>query len=356
MVVQRAAAHRGGQPKLLVILDMNGVLVLRNKTRKDDGDRRPFLAEFLQLLFVELADRIQVAVWSSMMEHNLHPLVELAFGCYCDRLAFVWDQRWCTEKWVAGMHKPLLRKDLVYLKQSEFNDFFPHHVLLIDDDPIKCTANPTGTAVHPSAWEGDEKDAELRRLGAYLKALVESSEPAPEFQRRRPFRDFLPQAAGEEELQQEDEEQGEDRPAKRQRLVSSQTFAQGEEVEGFWPDDDSWLAASVLKALNSGDYRIKWAEDGTESIVPPDFLRLKVAARPPKTALRVGGAKAAPSPWKRMESKRSPGVYYYYSTSTGASQAEPPAPWQVREVPGRPGQFRYVNLQTGERSDVKPVV
>jgi len=350
-----------GKRRTLLILDMNGVLILRNKERKDEGDSRPYLEEFLYMIFEELKDRIEVAVWSSMMEHNLYPLVKFVFGEYAHSLAFVWDQKACTEKWVPGLHKPLLRKDLHWLRQTAWSSYLPGHVLLVDDDPIKCTANQRGTALHPTSWNGERQDWELRRLSAYLKVMTESGEPVPEFQRRRPFEEFWTE--DEEEAQEEDgaELADAERPAKRQRIEDTQPvhhFAVGEDVEAFWPDDEQWLPAAVIKVIDDGDYRVAWREDGTESVVPAEFVRRKAALRPPPGALRVGGSKAAAgaSTWKRIESTRSPGVYYYYDTKTGKSQPDPPAPWQTREVPGQPGKFRYVNFSTGQRSAVKPEV
>eukprot|EP00746_Dinoflagellata_sp_MGD_P008776 gnl/MRDRNA2_/MRDRNA2_117616_c0_seq1.p1 gnl/MRDRNA2_/MRDRNA2_117616_c0~~gnl/MRDRNA2_/MRDRNA2_117616_c0_seq1.p1 ORF type:complete len:863 (+),score=197.30 gnl/MRDRNA2_/MRDRNA2_117616_c0_seq1:98-2686(+) len=45
---------------------------------------------------------------------------------------------------------------------------------------------------------------------------------------------------------------------------------------------------------------------------------------PPK----VAGPASACDGWMRMESRRAPGVYYYYNAQTGEKQAEPPDHWQ----------------------------
>jgi len=47
----------------------------------------------------------------------------------------------------------------------------------------------------------------------------------------------------------------------------------GDEVVGFWPDDDTWLPASVTEVYEDGSYKIAWAEDGSESDVPADYVR-----------------------------------------------------------------------------------
>jgi ATP-dependent RNA helicase DHX36 len=50
-------------------------------------------------------------------------------------------------------------------------------------------------------------------------------------------------------------------------------LAEGDAVEGYWPDDDEWLPA-VLSALHEdGSYRIVWDADGSESDVPNDYVR-----------------------------------------------------------------------------------
>mmetsp|Transcript_64797 Transcript_64797/g.182810 ORF Transcript_64797/g.182810 Transcript_64797/m.182810 type:complete len:372 (-) Transcript_64797:46-1161(-) len=352
---------------LLVILDMNGVLVLRNSIRKDTGDPRPFLDDFLQMLFVELRGRVQVAVWSSMMEHNLWPLVQIAFGAWTSHLAFVWDQRWCTEKWVKDMHKPLLRKDLKWLRDTQWASCVPNRVVLIDDDAIKCSANPRGTAVHPAAWTGSPEDSELPRLAEYIKAMAMSGEAVPQFQQGTPFDNFMPGEDGDDVTIVENGSSS-SRPAKRQRTEGNEgpRFLIGQDVESYWPDDDTWLLASVLKLESNGEYRVKWTEDETESIVPPDYIRRKAPLKPPPGAVKArlvagpgawnAGQQGRVATWKRMESRRTPGVYYYYNTDTGASQPEPPSPWEMREVKGRPGQFYYMNASTGERSQGKPAL
>eukprot|EP00927_Polykrikos_kofoidii_P052226 TRINITY_DN45_c2_g1_i1.p1 TRINITY_DN45_c2_g1~~TRINITY_DN45_c2_g1_i1.p1 ORF type:complete len:1126 (+),score=236.17 TRINITY_DN45_c2_g1_i1:70-3447(+) len=47
----------------------------------------------------------------------------------------------------------------------------------------------------------------------------------------------------------------------------------GEEVESFWPDDETWLKATVTVVYEDGSFQIAWAEDGSESDVPVDYVR-----------------------------------------------------------------------------------
>lgn len=183
---------------ILIILDMNGVLLKRSK--RSSATRRPHLQKLLETLFEDLALIVQVAVWSSMMKHNLDRIVVETFGEYVGKLAFVWDQTRCTKKWVPGMRKPLLRKDLMWVAMSEnpWADHMPDRVVLIDDDPIKCTENPEGTALHPSTWAGSgegKDDIELLRLAAYLKELAATTadnqnRSVRDYIKSHPFADF----------------------------------------------------------------------------------------------------------------------------------------------------------------------
>mmetsp|Transcript_72499 Transcript_72499/g.125766 ORF Transcript_72499/g.125766 Transcript_72499/m.125766 type:complete len:1100 (-) Transcript_72499:169-3468(-) len=55
-------------------------------------------------------------------------------------------------------------------------------------------------------------------------------------------------------------------------------LAVGDTIEGYWPDDDTWLSAALLEIYEDGSYKIAWDSDNSESDVPADYVR------------RVGGA------------------------------------------------------------------
>jgi len=44
-------------------------------------------------------------------------------------------------------------------------------------------------------------------------------------------------------------------------------------IEAYWPDDDMWLAASLLARHGDGTLSIAWEEDGSVSEVPADYVR-----------------------------------------------------------------------------------
>lgn len=342
----------GIQTPILVILDMNGVLLFRNTSNKASGEMRPHLQHLLTTLFVKLAGRVVVAVWSSMMKHNLHALIEMAFGQFANRLAFAWDQSCCTQCHVPGMRKPLFRKDLGWLRRSPMSQYVPGRVLLIDDDPIKCTENPKGTAVHPSSWCGSKadpalQDTELLRLAGYIKAILDSNcGTVPEFVMSRPFENF--ELAGAEIATTELVV-----PAKRLRTDTSSKgelacLTCGSTVVAFRPDEDVWLSAVVKSVQKDAQVCVVWDQDGTESILPPDHVRR------PASDQEQQAKKSSPNPWRRMASRSTAGVFYYYNTKTGISNAEPPPPWQKRSVAGKPGKIQYYNQKTAKVSYEKP--
>lgn len=250
-----------GKPEFLIVLDMNGVLILR-KTLKD-ANHRPYFEEFIEMLWSNYP-RLNVGVWSSMMPHNLQPLVQAVFGERAKDLAFVYGQDWCHECWVEGMKKPLLRKDLVWLGQTEWHDhYWGNRILLVDDDPIKCTENEEGCAVHPLTWEGDMDDTELQRLGSYISALAQSDcTSVPEFTLQYPYENYSGAPATPPR-------------AKRARTNTSaasvEYYSAGEDVEAYWPDDGTWLPAKIVATERDGSVRIHW--DGSESIVPAEYVR-----------------------------------------------------------------------------------
>merc|ERR1712151_470154 len=85
-----------------------------------------------------------------------------------------------------------------------------------------------------------------------------------------------------EELQEEEEAQEEAEPQEEDDddLVEvledgdaeQDTFEIGEAVEGYWPDDDTWLPATIVTQDSAG-FLISWDEDGSQSQVNFDYVR-----------------------------------------------------------------------------------
>jgi len=63
--------------------------------------------------------------------------------------------------------------------------------------------------------------------------------------------------------------------AKRQKVKPVEV---GDEVEGFWPDEEAeeggtWLPATVAEVKEDGSFNIVWTEDASSSDVPADYVR-----------------------------------------------------------------------------------
>lgn len=83
---------------------------------------------------------------------------------------------------------------------------------------------------------------------------------------------------------------------------------------------------------------------------PPD-ARNASPATPPDL-----GANLPPSPWKRVESTRTPGVFYYRNMNTMHTEVEPPHPWQKKQSRQDPNFWYYWNPQTNTSSVEKPIL
>jgi hypothetical protein len=74
-----------------------------------------------------------------------------------------------------------------------------------------------------------------------------------------------------------------------------------------------------------------------------------VAAAPPPGAASTAG-------WRRIESRSSKGVFYYFHEQTGATRLDPFAPWEKKESRSSPGVFYFWNTVTGATQVELPVI
>lgn len=65
------------------------------------------------------------------------------------------------------------------------------------------------------------------------------------------------------------------RPTARPKAAARrpQPLQIGGEIEAYWPDDDTWLPATLSAAYEDGSYQIMWASDASQSDVPADYVR-----------------------------------------------------------------------------------
>lgn len=62
--------------------------------------------------------------------------------------------------------------------------------------------------------------------------------------------------------------------SKSKALVSSRPPpVAGDVVEAYWPDDSTWLEATLEEVYEDGSYRVVWSGDSSQSDVPCDYVR-----------------------------------------------------------------------------------
>jgi len=177
--------------KRLIILDLNGLLV--HRIYKDEYYKskrlfeeqynlghlprperkgnfavwfRPNIKEFLDWLM----EHFHVAIWSSVLHHNIAPIVESLLPDEHDRsrLLFWWNQEHCfveddpttkDPKKAKSFYKRLTSvwdtvdiNDRWLINQPDNVDL-RDHTLLIDDNKLKVRDNPIHTAIHPRPWK-----------------------------------------------------------------------------------------------------------------------------------------------------------------------------------------------------------
>jgi hypothetical protein len=245
-IMSSFVSHLKRQKKqTLVILDLNGILVLRlhkNKVPEDmpkyfrdlatevKGNfliwRRPHLDEFLTFLF----EHFDVGVWTSAMSYNADQILNVVFSNLPHlrkQLVFEWGQEHCKTIDVPSMRvstsslslescqnagvnqidtskreksddkKKATWHDKVFLKMlskvcEEFPEYGERNILFIDDSPEKLIENPSYTSFSPESFNAETMscDKGLREDQVIRKILEDlSSRPStttvPDF-----FRNF----------------------------------------------------------------------------------------------------------------------------------------------------------------------
>lgn len=143
--------------KKLIVLDLNGVLIHRNRK---DVELRPYVHQFLDKLF---ESNFQVAIFSSCKEKNGKPLVNNIFYKY--NFEFLWfrdrckfdpeDDGFSTIKDINDIvSNPVINCDRIYTKNN---------ILFIDDSKNKMRFNPKDTYYIIPSFKG-EVDDELLNL------------------------------------------------------------------------------------------------------------------------------------------------------------------------------------------------
>ncbi|CAF1048910.1 unnamed protein product [Rotaria magnacalcarata] len=227
--------------KRLIVLDLNGLLIHRVhkslyvkckpmfKEQYDIGNLpeavpkgnfavwlRPNVKQFLMWLM----DRFHVAIWSSVLYHNIAPIVEILLPDEHDRsrLLFWWNQEHCFSEEDPAAKDPTNSKVFFKRLTSVWDDVeinerwlmgqpkdseLRNNTLLIDDNKAKVRDNPIHTSIHPRSWKLFElyddnnnlriyKDDVLENNGQlmiWLEGLLEWKGTVPEYVEKHPYVD-----------------------------------------------------------------------------------------------------------------------------------------------------------------------
>ncbi|CAI2193648.1 3792_t:CDS:1 [Funneliformis geosporum] len=185
-------------PKL-IILDLNGTLCFRKKTRSKNKNYRiilrPFINEFINYLF----DNYLVMIWSTSRPENVDKMVSLIFGDQKEKLIAVWarDKFGFTKEEYERDTKAIKNLDIIWKAlntQTESPDNLildPTNTILIDDSRYKAQLQPFN-AIHPRGFNrervGKGGDSELTTIIKYLEVVKYQSNVAA-YMKDHPFTD-----------------------------------------------------------------------------------------------------------------------------------------------------------------------
>ncbi|KAI9202768.1 HAD-like domain-containing protein [Polychytrium aggregatum] len=185
------------QRKLLLILDLNGVLIDRLVTSQDKSAAqanpfnqqlpsfscnqcyihiRPFLRTFLDFIF----EHFYVATWTSAKQQNAKNIIWILFQERCHRLVFKYYQTECTDSGrVSGRGKPEFIKELSNIWRNPlYSQWNQSNTLIIDDSSHKSQLNAANSLLVPTftvrsgsidCW----KDTGLLSIMQYLQAQLQ---------------------------------------------------------------------------------------------------------------------------------------------------------------------------------------
>ncbi|CAF0830282.1 unnamed protein product [Adineta steineri] len=193
------------QLKRLIILDLNGLLIHRVHETEYVKCQRLLTEQYVRtyltgserighsevwfrpnvkIFLAWLMEHFHVAIWSSVLRHNLEPIVKylLPDKYKRDRLLFWWDQQNCHVENNPTATDPKNAKSYFKRLTSVWNAASINnrwstnqpentglcdHTLLIDDNVLKARDNPPYTAIHPRSWKRFEFDDNNRTLTVY---------------------------------------------------------------------------------------------------------------------------------------------------------------------------------------------
>ncbi|ORX94897.1 HAD-like protein [Basidiobolus meristosporus CBS 931.73] len=154
--------------KNLLVLDLNGTLLIRNKKSKAIY-LRPHVPEFIDFIL----SKFSVLVWSSAMPVNVDRMVVHVFEQRHSQLFDIWNRTHLRLSREAYKKKVDVIKDLswVWERYPQWNGT---NTILIDDTPFKGQLQPFNHICLSEFLKDDTDDKELPNLKAYLEAMLDS--------------------------------------------------------------------------------------------------------------------------------------------------------------------------------------
>ncbi len=156
-------------PDKLLILDLDETLVFASEDslgRRPDFEAGPYLVykrPHVDALLTACLRWFRVAVWSSSSPLYCQAIVNALFGDP-GSLAFVWASDRCTRVFNPECGEPYWRKNI---RKVERLGYSTASIIAVDDTPRKWEKS-YGNLVAIQPYTGDETDAELLKLLAYL--------------------------------------------------------------------------------------------------------------------------------------------------------------------------------------------
>jgi RNA polymerase II subunit A small phosphatase-like protein len=157
----------------LLILDIDETLVHAAETpleRQPDFESGPYhvyVRPGLESFLTACNELFELAVWTSATAPYAGQVVSRAFPPNI-HLSFLWARERCTLRVHPETREEFWLKDLSKVKRKGYD---LDHVLVVDDSPEKLARN-YGNLVAIAPYLGSPHDAELDRLGDYLRGLA----------------------------------------------------------------------------------------------------------------------------------------------------------------------------------------
>ncbi|KAK9762805.1 hypothetical protein K7432_011111 [Basidiobolus ranarum] len=153
-------------PKNLMILDLNGTLLVRNKKSKAIY-MRPHVPEFVEFILKNFA----VIVWSSAMPDNVYRMILKVFKQRQSLLLDVWDRSHLRLNQKDYFRKVDVIKDLSWIWEKH-TYWDSTNTVLIDDTEHKGQLQPNNHICLREFMKGDINDKELLHVQDYLQGFL----------------------------------------------------------------------------------------------------------------------------------------------------------------------------------------